>query len=363
MSNISFSQTRYLRISKRKTLSAMIVVAFLIINLIFFFKNNNPDWEGYKSIFDDGAWLKSQGRDLGFTSLGDAVKAIGGSYLDFRIYLCIYFTLFTSAILWLWRNEASKPSYLWTFAGLLPLLLPRFTVQVREGVALTLILAAYTLLMSAKTQKKSFLFALPPLTLSILAPYLIHSGLALFPILFFISIAITFIETKFKQAPGSLQKKFNALTLILVCATLASGKIAEKINSFAPDLYEGFISRETDFGLEKIIFWTMKSLLLIYLIRITNNAIQEKKWPPIFSNLLSLSANSALPAIHLLILYLIFTNSLAIVTSSVNRLYSSILFVTLAVSSLRSKKTGILSISIILQLLDQYRVILTNAPD
>lgn len=363
MSNISFSQTRYLRISKRKTLSAVIVVAFLVINLIFFFQNNNPDWEGYKSIFEDGAWLKNQGRDLGFTSLGDAIKAIGGSYLDFRIYLCIYFTIFTATILWQWRNKVNKPSYLWTFAGLLPLLLPRFTVQIREGVALTLILVAYTLLMNEKDRKHPFFFALFPLTLSILAPYLIHSGLILFPILFFTSIATAFLETKFKKTPGSLQKKFNTLSLIIVCAVLASGKIAEKINSLAPDLYEGFISRETDFGIEKMIFWTAKSLLLIYLIKITNEAIQDKKWPLIFSNLLSLSVNFVLPAVHLLILYLIFTNSLAIVTSSVNRLYSSLLFTTLAVSSLSAKKTGILSIAIVLQLLDQYRVILTNAPD
>lgn len=348
------------QISKQKSLSALIFIVFIIFNLVYFFDNKNPDWEGYKSIFIDGAWLKSQGRDVGFTFLGDIVKEAGGTYTDFRIFLSTYFTVFTIGLLWIWSKEIIKPSYFLSYIGLFPLLLPRFTVQVREGIAITLVLGAYTLLMQKKNKYSATYYSISSLILSIAATYFFHSGLILLPIIIIFSILTTNIERKLNIHYGSIQNKINLLSIPIGIGIILSEELALKINLIAPELYEGFIQIETEFGTEKIFFWTLKTLILIFFIKTSTETIRENAWPPVFENIISFSTSFVLPIIQILILYIIFTSSSALIASSIMRLYNTIFFITLATVSLKSKKTLTIAIIATFQLIDQYRVIFSN---
>ena len=59
--------------------------AFLVANLLVLSGDLNPDWEGYRRIFDSGAWLLAQQRDAAFLALTGLFKDhVSNNYDTFR---------------------------------------------------------------------------------------------------------------------------------------------------------------------------------------------------------------------------------------------------------------------------------------
>ena len=120
------------------------LVALLVLNLTEFL---NPDWFGYQRIYEDGGgWLAEQGRDplfLLLNSVGYQVFGVNG-YAAFRYALSVYFIAFSyllcvGRVLPFFRPGPTLVSLL---TALLMFTGTRFTIQIREGIAMTLILLA-----------------------------------------------------------------------------------------------------------------------------------------------------------------------------------------------------------------------------
>ena len=98
----------------------------------------------------DPRMAADQGRDPLFLLLMGSMSALLGpdGYESFRIVLAAYFAVFTY---WLLRGRhvpADGRRHRWPLLllGLLPFVAPRFTIQIREGLALTLVLVGLVLL-------------------------------------------------------------------------------------------------------------------------------------------------------------------------------------------------------------------------
>jgi len=115
----------------------------------------NPDWLAYRLIFEsDGAWLGESGRDpvfLGLNTLMIAVLGDGG-YETFRLLVAVYFFAFSLAFV---TGRLSAPAI--SRAGPLSLSLAfiylgfaRFTIQIREGLAITVVMFAIALFQKAE---------------------------------------------------------------------------------------------------------------------------------------------------------------------------------------------------------------------
>lgn len=105
----------------------------------------NPDWLSYKKIFsEDGSWLLDQGRDPLFLLLLSTFQKLMGedSYDEFRTGMAIVFIVFL-ALLCSGRILPYGPSAPQLLPMLLAVLLftvTRFTITIREGLALVILL-------------------------------------------------------------------------------------------------------------------------------------------------------------------------------------------------------------------------------
>lgn len=107
----------------------------------------NPDWYGYERIYSEGgSWLAEQGRDPLFLALTSAISSLLGpsGYEAFRYTVGLYFALFMYQLL---RGHvlalgASQHRWPLLLLGIAPLAATRFTVQMREGLAITLVFIA-----------------------------------------------------------------------------------------------------------------------------------------------------------------------------------------------------------------------------
>jgi hypothetical protein len=134
--------------------SILTIYAFL---LLLSLNELNPDWTGYKAIYtSDGAWLKETSRDPLFLALNRLAVTFFGedNYLFFRASLAIYFFIF---LIFLSSGNLipisrKKFSILFVTLSILALGYLRFTVQVREGVALTFMLFSLGLFFSCDSK-------------------------------------------------------------------------------------------------------------------------------------------------------------------------------------------------------------------
>lgn len=122
------------------------------------FSEFNPDWLSYSIIYETGgAWLAEYGQDPAFLLLIVFANYLFGptGYELFRLLLSVYFLFFSAALV---LGKIIPISY----SRWLPLQLSlaiisfgftRFTVQIREGVAATLILLGLACIMKADVAK------------------------------------------------------------------------------------------------------------------------------------------------------------------------------------------------------------------
>lgn len=110
----------------------------------------NPDWLSYQLIYESGgAWLSEQSRDPAFLTLTSLMASILGAngYETYRILLAFYFMVFV-ALLSAGRILKINPSgggYVSLLLALVYLGFTRFTIQIREGVAVSIVIFAIAL--------------------------------------------------------------------------------------------------------------------------------------------------------------------------------------------------------------------------
>lgn len=125
----------------------ILIVAIYATLLIISLSELNPDWHAYRLLYESGgAWLNEQRRDPLFIAINSFSSLFFGpnGYNTYRVLIAVYFgafiTLAASGKLFNTRSDR-WPSTAFLVA-LLYLGISRFTIQIREGLACSLIIIA-----------------------------------------------------------------------------------------------------------------------------------------------------------------------------------------------------------------------------
>lgn len=104
----------------------------------------NPDWLSYQIIYQfDGVWLSEQGRDPAFLAFNSLISSVIGpdAYELYRVVLASYFLIFVAVVTFglIFTIHARGWGCVALGLALTFLGFTRFTIQIREGIAVTLI--------------------------------------------------------------------------------------------------------------------------------------------------------------------------------------------------------------------------------
>lgn len=142
---------------KTRVFWGLLTSVILAISIAYFWADRNPDWDGYMRIYDNGgAWLSASSRDsvfLFFISIFQTQPIFPANYEAFRIALAAVFVYFT------FRFMSGKVHYfqqshsVFVLLPFLSLILLRGTIQVREGLAVVLLILALKMLLLPKARR------------------------------------------------------------------------------------------------------------------------------------------------------------------------------------------------------------------
>lgn len=343
-------------------LSSLVILAFLSVSLLIFSGSKNADWFSYQNIFNTGgAWLKDQSRDVAFLFIIDGFKErFGQDYESFRFAVGIYFLLFTCWALWYWRNSARFDSYFWSYAGVIPLMFARFTVQIREGIAVTFVFVAFSILFHLEKRYKSPVALIIPVSLLIIAGQFHSATLLFLPCLLFPYFAITMMKA-LKVTSEKMIKVMVMLTLAIMIGAFSTGYVGDWIANDAVDAIEGFRSGDIEFSIEKLFYWGIKACCVWYLI------VQVRAITPAISHLRAFSACvryvtfALIPVVQTIIIYLVWTGGATMLASNASRLYHLLFCTIFAVVSFLIPKGRTFKAIVLFFVFDGSRVLLTNA--
>lgn len=346
--------------SRRRNFSGgwiFIIIVFIASNSIYFTDDLNADWKAYSRLFEeDGAWLANSGRDPGFVFLVELIKSIGG-YEHFRIIIGIYFLIFTTWFLCRWRSHLENNIMLWSFAGLLPLLIPKYTVQIREGLAQTLVLLAFTLLYEREWRLKILQATWLPFILLVLAGS-IHGS----TIIFLLAALIPFcVHNIFGSSNWQRILLFSALISVLgIVIGLSMVKWDEFVLNAASTFLGDLSSVEAETNIFKVVYWAVKCALVIYLIGRVNKISPALV---IFGSFLRYMAYVIIPALQFIVLYLIFSEYPGFISSVAIRAYHTAFYLVFALTSLAIRTGPVNFVIAAALLLDEYRVMTVLGDD
>jgi hypothetical protein len=201
MPKASFLKLKITTYQLYQLLIAVLLFVVLAIVTSVIKGNYNPDWQGYYNIFSNGAWLSDEKRDPAFLWLVDLSRALfGNNYLAFRALIRAYFLVY---IFLLGLGCMLKPlnhqvNFFAIFFALLSFILIRFTIQIREGLAISVFIMLLSRLYNSKeytdngmtnTILNGMLGCLVLLFASML-----HGGLYIYLIVFAMAFVFTIIK-------------------------------------------------------------------------------------------------------------------------------------------------------------------------
>lgn len=333
----------------------------------------NPDWLGYAAIYQEaGAWLADQGRDPLFLLLMGTMSSLLGpdGYERFRIVVGLYFAAFTY---WLLRGRhvaagGRRQGWPLLLLGLLPLVAPRFTIQIREGLALTLVFVGLVLLArpasaadaaasNASGERPPRTAAWPALLLFAAAAAL-HSGTAVLLLALLAALAVRHVcggairlELWLLLSLGMVAVTGSALLSTLGLATPAGRALVD-------ELYGLLADEDATVSAAKWVYWGAYGLGVLTLAGRVRGLYQGGQLPAGLRTVLGLVALVMLPAIYVTALLLLAAGMPAIVVSAAARMMNMLLSVSLLVLALRGALNLRLGLFCVLVLVDQARVIL-----
>lgn len=131
---------------KVRVIWGFVASAVLASAIFYYWNDRNPDWEGYRMIYENaGAWLADSGRDPTFLLLIEMFRSQGivpSSYEPFRVTIAAVFIYFTFRFMSGKVIEFPSSHSIFVFLPFLSLVLIRSTIQIREGLAIVLLLLA-----------------------------------------------------------------------------------------------------------------------------------------------------------------------------------------------------------------------------
>lgn len=262
----SYYQSRWLNV--------FIVVLALGSLLWIGFSEFNPDWQSYQLIYDTGgAWLADQGRDQFFLFLVALANSLFGpsGYETFRLALSFYFLLFSAFIAFgkIIPIARSRWMAIQFPLAIISFALTRFTVQIREGVAVTLILIGFAYVMRADATNNLMKRRM-----------LIWFGLALVGCAVLVHLGTIFIFVGlllglFSQHAGEIKAKrmkllWAVISIIgfMVLGWIAVGGLLEQVSSSDLGISERvYFTVEASLTFSKIILWGGYGLVCVFIAK------------------------------------------------------------------------------------------------
>jgi len=328
-------------------------------------EQSNPDWFGYEIIYQEGgAWLLNQGRDILFLLVVGAAAAAFGpeGYPVFRLVLAAYFAAFTFALLSgrVVRYSGRVQGTWLVFFALMPLMLPRFTIQIREGLALTLVIVAIGLLsraeLSGRAKHARLVGKLAPTGLMI-AAFSIHSGTAILLVAAGLGALVSSLTGGSRRQELLL---YWALGLFAIFAAGASALLLADTVFFRQTVNETFgwlADSEASMSLAKWLYWLLYGLGIAQLVSSVHALCAGPALPKQLRSIIGVLAIGLLPAMYVTALVLLAVGMPPIVVSALARILNMILALLLLVTAYNGGLTGRLLIFAALVLIDQVRVI------
>jgi EpsG family len=325
----------------------------------------NPDWLGYAAVYQEGgAWLADQGRDPLFLLLMGAMSTLFGpdGYETFRFVLAAYFAVFTYLLLRSRQVPADGQGHRWPLLllGLLPFVAPRFTIQVREGLALTLVLVGLALLNTAKpppTASTPPKTAVWPAVLLFAAGTALHSGTAVLLLALLAGLAVRHV------CAGAVRLELWLLLSLGLLAVAGSavfstlGLASPAGRALVDEMYGLLADEDATVSAAKWAYWGAYGLGVLTLAGRVRWLYQRGRLPDGLRPVLGMVTLVMLPAIYMTALVLLGAGLPAIVISGAARVMNMLLSVSLLVLALRGALNLRLGLFCLLVLVDQARII------
>ena len=326
----------------------------------------NPDWYSYAALYSgDGSWLADQGRDWLFVLLLRAASAIGGpdNYIYFRICIGAYFAAFTYLLVEgrLFGLERAPRSNSLLLIGILPFIAPRFTIQIREGLAVTLALIGMALLARCRvgTQRSRLnpLYSGAALALFI-ASYATHSGVLI------LLVAMLGSWVHLQKVSSSLAQEVRLLSSISALTVPAFGFAAWVLpetregRQAIDDVYGWMVDGSATVTFAKWLYWLAYGLGIAVVVRRLVKLYLADRLPTRLRAPLGLLAIVVLPAIYVAAVVLLASGAPSIVIAAASRLMNmvlSVLFVMFSTLGAMNRRLAALAVFL---LIDQARIII-----
>jgi hypothetical protein len=336
---------------------AVIVTLMVIVN-----NELNPDWLGYKRIYEDsGSWLAKQDRDPVFLFIIKIIQYYVGidNYISFRIVVGVYFAAFVSLMLCgkILPMNVKKQSWIALMIGILPFTATRFTVQIREGIALSIMLVAMGILVSR--DKKNIIPLWLRQTISLfflLISYATHSGSSIMVVAWLIGIIIEYfhpVEEKYEILRLRTARNMLLITSIVFVIILNTNYGSNLASSF----YGWAAENELSTSIGKFVYWAIYGVGISIIIRQYEYLYQKRMLYPGLRGMLGAMSITMLPVIYLVVILLLLTGAPTIIVSSAARIIGTLLSLLLLYLGLQGYMNRIIYVFAIFILIDQIRIV------
>jgi hypothetical protein len=315
----------------------------------------NPDWFAYKTLFEsEGGWLAEQGRDPLFLLLMQlAVQSLGiGGYDDFRNLLGVFFTVATLLLAagFVLPFTNGKPALVALILAVVVFSASRFTIQIREGIAMVFVLLALR-----QIWDRPMLRTRPALaTALMLAATLVHGGIAL---LLVTLIAAVGLGSTLGQS-GDRCRKLRYLTPWVIVAALLgtvfvlnSGLTAGLVGT----LDDGRESFDRSSSL-KYLYWGLTSLGLVCVAHAASRCIYQPTMSPVLRAFMGLMTYVILPAVLAAALLQLALGSSGVLIAATTRLVQMTSNLVILILAARRQMTWQTGLTAFFFIADQVRV-------
>lgn len=345
-----------------KFLLAIFSVIFVVVLTTFVKEEFNPDWIGYMKLYEDGAWLADSGRDLGFIALLSFLKLLTrADYNTIRLIISVYFSVFIFFLANgnLLRYGKKHVTFISIFIAIISFSCIRFSIQIREGIAVTFIIYGITILIKEETLfigtfTNSFKKKLCTLFLFAIAGS-IHSGTLPFFWLFLLSLLLDYLQNKsiklfFKVF---VYLRIFAIILAFTFPILYSYFFASNQNFYISELDNSSV--KLSFG--KFLYWIFEGIIIFFI----RSKLLEYLKPFILLNAYTIYIK-LLSDVLLIMLYIIIFLFISLqypgsIVAALSRLLNIAMSLSILILSFNTKNSKLLFILMLFMVMEQIRVV------